>query len=428
MLKTHIIFCHLTAAISLALACGGSSTSTPDASTLPEGGPDADSGPQDAGDAGPDVAGSDGAADASPCGPNEHLCSGTCYPNDIAHCGASCVACGAPMYGEATCNGTQCGYTCNVAQCGQTCTDPMNDPKNCGGCGHDCKGANCSSGLCQPVSVVSGLPHGPWGLAVDANNIYWTEWYGGTRVMQAPLLGGASTVITNSASDPLYIAVDAMNIYYEDTNGLSKAPIGSTNNVTNIVGQTIVGPFRIDAINAYYVTYPDYMLYSVPLTGGASTALLSVSACTNAFALDATNAYWTKYDCSTVSTIYQQTRSGDAGTPITLASALPGEGSDIAVDATTVYVTLGGIYSVPIGGGKTTMLTGSSGTNIVLDGPYLYWGDMGAHTVLKMPRSGGAATVLAYDQMQQPTNVATDANYVYWTTSGPEAGIYKTPK
>ncbi len=39
------------------------------------------------------------------------------------------------------------------ALCGSTCVAIGNDPKHCGGCGHDCLGAECLGGECEPELV-----------------------------------------------------------------------------------------------------------------------------------------------------------------------------------------------------------------------------------------------------------------------------------
>src|SRR5688572_26333168 len=38
-----------------------------------------------------------------------------------------------------------------------SCGDTTSDTKNCGACGLDCQGANCTSGRCEPSVFVYGL-------------------------------------------------------------------------------------------------------------------------------------------------------------------------------------------------------------------------------------------------------------------------------
>lgn len=78
-------------------------------------------------------------------------CASGCWntSTDALHCGSSCSACptgGACTSGNCTCpNGTS---VCNGA-----CVS-LDTAANCGSCGHSCGSGTCSSGLCQPFSVV----------------------------------------------------------------------------------------------------------------------------------------------------------------------------------------------------------------------------------------------------------------------------------
>lgn len=46
------------------------------------------------------------------------------------------------------------------------------DPRNCGRCGHDCLGGDCTAGQCQPFVIAGGLT-GPGELALSESRIYW---------------------------------------------------------------------------------------------------------------------------------------------------------------------------------------------------------------------------------------------------------------
>lgn len=85
--------------------------------------------------------------------------------SDLANCGACGQRCTQPANGESTCIGGQCGVACNkflltllFDDCNRVLDDGceidlMNDPQNCGFCGHACpavpnSGPTCGLGLC----------------------------------------------------------------------------------------------------------------------------------------------------------------------------------------------------------------------------------------------------------------------------------------
>lgn len=69
----------------------------------------------------------------------------------------------------------------------------IDDPENCGACGHSCLGGACARGQCQPVVLVENEPTDndtiAWqALAADATHVYWQAV---TRIARVPVAGGA---------------------------------------------------------------------------------------------------------------------------------------------------------------------------------------------------------------------------------------------
>ncbi len=94
----------------------------------------------------------------SGCNPGFHDCAGVCVSNgSTASCGTtSCVACPAAN-ATASCDGTSCAFACSVNYddcdlvAANACEAPLlNDPLNCGMCGHSCMGKGCTAGVCDP--------------------------------------------------------------------------------------------------------------------------------------------------------------------------------------------------------------------------------------------------------------------------------------
>jgi hypothetical protein len=88
-----------------------------------------------------------------------------------------------------------------------------------------------------PTTLVSNQDY-PWAIAVDNNNVYWTN-YGNSgavsggmtttgAVLQAPIGGGTVVTLAQGLEDPYGIALDAQNVYFTTYAGgrVKKVPIG----------------------------------------------------------------------------------------------------------------------------------------------------------------------------------------------------------
>ena len=92
-------------------------------------------------------------------------------------------------------------------------------------------------------------------------------------------------------TNPYGIAVDAANVYWSDDSSIYKVPLGGGAATSLASGRCI----SVDATSLYYVTYtpPGGSLMKTPLAGGAPTLLARVDATCSATAVDSTSVYWT---------------------------------------------------------------------------------------------------------------------------------------
>jgi hypothetical protein len=170
----------------------------------------------------------------------------------------------------------------------------------------------------------------------------------------------------------------------------------------------------------------------------------------NALAIDSTNIYWANED----------EESGVPSNNGSIAMASLGGGmqvlagqrlapSGIAVDATTVYwvdagtaTASGSVNKVPIAGGPVTMLASAVNPSaIAVDATNVYFTtisvtavDPGGHdtyasTIARVPKAGGAVTVLVKSGVYTPSNLLVDATSAYWVDGGDRSsdhtGIFK---
>ena len=103
-----------------------------------------------------------------------------------------------------SCTGSGCSFTASAcapgfADCNGIATDgcetDITTSTNCGRCGHDCGGAQCLNGACQPQTLISGIDT-PRGMDIDANKLYFVA----DGAIQSCPLGGCAAGTTQLGS------------------------------------------------------------------------------------------------------------------------------------------------------------------------------------------------------------------------------------
>ncbi len=346
------------------------------------------------------------------CSPNAARCSGpTPQRCDVTGSWVNQTGCAQPA---PDCQNGAC--TCLEAMCGGACLDLQSDPKNCGVCGHDCKGQACQKGLCQPATLASSLAT-PWGVAIAGTSVYWTNSGDGT-VMTLPVAGGVTpTTLANGQGTPLGIALDAADAYWVDGAGgiILQCALSGCGGVPRVLASGRTSPWgvAVDSTSAYWTE--GTAIARAALTDATLTPVGTDPKAAYPVAVDGVSAYWG----DAVGSVYKCAVAG-CSTPTILASTvLKGAVQGLVIDAGNVYWTnrdVGAVAMVPKSGGTTTVLASSlsSPIGIAVDATTVYWANSGDGTVMKIPIAGGSAVTIATGQ-SGPFGVAVDSSYVYWT-------------
>lgn len=257
-----------------------------------------------------------------------------------------------------------------------------------------------SSGTVNKVPIQGGTPTTlasgemePAFLALDSTSLYWIAGdSNGGFVKKVPLAGGTVTTLATTRG-VAGIALDAQNVYWTDavdgsvmsvpiTGGTPTTLTTGENNPTFSIGQIAVHGTKLYWTRVESVTAPEIM--TMPTTGGTPSVFATGPTCPNAnlcvpqfIAVDNSNVYWNEVDQQALGSGYIARASLQTGAVTVLATGLTVP-RGLAVDASNVYWVDqgdGAVYSVPIAGGPVTTVDSSHGGtySVATDCLNLYW-------------------------------------------------------
>jgi hypothetical protein len=158
-----------------------------------------------------------------------------------------------------------------------------------------------------PLTLVSGLSLA-YGIAVDANNVYWSYDFGQNQaaVASMPLAGGTPTTLV-SLKNAGAIALDATNVYWADASSggaIGSVPIAGGPASTISSGWTDVYDLAVFGGSLYWIalvetggsSFTSYVLSTATTGGPVTTLFTSTQEFPNALAVDASSLYWVQRD------------------------------------------------------------------------------------------------------------------------------------
>jgi hypothetical protein len=305
------------------------------------------------------------------------------------------------------------GFVCAAVACGGD-TVHLGATSHEAGSGSDNAGSG-AEGDGGATSIASLIQLTPTNLVSDGTTLFWTSSVGS---------GGA---------------VSSMPVYYPGpSGGIARAPKGGggTPTLVSEAGASVGGVTALGA-SAYWTeegpgptgavgaaTDGATVVKSAPLLGGA-VATIAV--------LNSSAPGMVGYGIGvTTTTVFLS--SGIALTSFPLSSGVPDGGmpaqvpgatqgcQSLSSDTDAVYCdTDSSLYRVASDGTTTLLGTvveeGQTGDAVAFDDTYVYWLDIDTvGTIMKVPKTGGTAAIIARDT--SPVAIAVDANAVYWSDAG----------
>jgi len=324
------------------------------------------------------------------------------------------------------CTGACACPTPGQIRCGSTCINPSTDANHCGSCSNACTTMSPSTTTCAAARCVTTLatPAGYGAeITVDATNVYWAT---GAGVFKTPLAGGAIATLV-PGGQPFGVAVTATTLYWTDFEGLlGRVGLDGSGAVT-LVSTSLPTPppyfVAADTTNVYWTTQTDNTTGTVtsqPLGGGSITTLASNQDLSAGIAVQNQNLYWVTIGTGAANTgaINTSPTSSAMAHAVTQAN-YP---FDVAVDDNNLYWTSRG---VPGGGTPITLGESVEPVGIAVDATNVYWADMNQSTVMRVAIGGGTPVTIA--SVIGAQYVAVDDTSVYCTSANP--GVFRiTPK
>ena len=298
------------------------------------------------------------------------------------------------------------------------------DPANCESCGHDCLGGGCAGGVCQPVTLASGL-RGLGNIVVDGDDVFFAT-DEAKRTGKVPKAGGA-VVDLSTSNNTFVLAVNDTDLFFGGAGtNLRRTPRGG--GAIDILADVDLGEVVAVPEAQFYCDYANARVgaggfFRRTIDGKVTKILDGLSGCETI----AVQGDWVYFGESKNTDGAQPKirRAPRAGGPPTVLRE--GSARRIAVDGTHLYFVnyyASEIRRIPLAGGDDEVVADGPAEvragNVRVDGDLVYWtiegssGDGGG--VYRVAKTGGAITTVASGD--DPIGIALDARALYWAEKG----------
>lgn len=261
----------------------------------------------------------------------------------------------------------------------------------------------------------------PTAIAIDATHVYWASSPSGCadgKIRRMPKAGGPIVTLAANQPNPRALAVDDERVYFYDGCGsglLRSVPKQGGPIVDHPIVVEPTHDARVLALDSQNIYFNDYGVLRIPKNGGPQSEVDNHDFVYGVAADDA-GVHWIGPLGGGPTYGVFAYHAGDPG-PTLLAQPSVVNGG-IAIDSQTIFFAGGiGIQRIARTGGPVSLVIAAEPHEIALDESFVYWSEgysgSGGHSIKKVPKIGGNATVLATGDGAY-LDLAVDDRCVYW--------------